>query len=171
MKIAIIGYSGSGKSTLAKRLAHAEGCTALHLDAVHFAPNWQSRDIEHICADIDAVLQQENWVIEGNYTNFRYEARMEQAQQILFLNFPRRICLPRAYRRFLHYRGKRRPDMAEGCIEKFDWEFFAWIMWNGRNKRKRAEVAALKRKYPEKFIEFRHPRELNVYLTQRENQN
>ncbi|UNU72638.1 hypothetical protein LU293_05835 [Moraxella nasovis] len=45
MKIAIIGFSGSGKSTLAKYLAKVYGLSVLHLDAVHWLPNWQERPL------------------------------------------------------------------------------------------------------------------------------
>lgn len=44
MKIAILGYSGAGKSTLAARLGELYGLPVLHLDRVHFIPNWQERE-------------------------------------------------------------------------------------------------------------------------------
>lgn len=44
MKIAVIGYSGSGKSTLAGVLGERYDIPVLHLDRVHFLPDWQERE-------------------------------------------------------------------------------------------------------------------------------
>ena len=34
------------------------------------------------------------------------------------------------------YKGKTRPDMGEGCTEKFDLEFAKWVFFKGRKKRR-----------------------------------
>ena len=58
MKICIIGFSGSGKSTLAKRFAEFYNIKRLHLDSVHFLPNWCERsdsDMEGIVRDFISI--------------------------------------------------------------------------------------------------------------------
>ena len=52
-----------------------------------------------------------------------YERRMEEADIIILLLFNRFSCLYRAYCRYIRYKNTTRPDMAEGCKEKFDLEF------------------------------------------------
>ena len=49
-----------------------------------------------------------------------YERRMEEADIIILLLFNRFSCLYRAYCRYIRYKNTTRPDMAEGCKEKFD---------------------------------------------------
>ena len=68
MKIAVMGYSGSGKSTLTKQLAAHYGIPLLYLDAVNFKENWQLRDREECRKIVADFMQNENWVIDGNYS-------------------------------------------------------------------------------------------------------
>ena len=60
---------------------------------------------------------------------------MEQADQIIFLNFSRWNCLFRGWKRYRRYKGRVRESMAAGCPERFDWEFIRWILWDGRQAR------------------------------------
>lgn len=59
---------------------------------------------------------------------------MEEATQIIFLDFPRHICLFRVVKRYFTYRGKSRESISNGCEEKIDREFLWWIIHEGRNK-------------------------------------
>ena len=77
---------------------------------------------------------------------------MEQADQILFLNFSRWNCLFRAWKRYCRYKGRVRESMAAGCPERFDWEFIRWILWDGRTKSARERYQSIHSTYPEKFL-------------------
>ena len=135
MKIAIIGYSGSGKSTLARCLAEMYGVDVLHFDAVQFLPGWVIRDETEKKHLTQMFLDTHNaWVIDGTYSKLFFDRRMEEADEIVLLLFNRIACLYRAYRRYCHYAGTTRPDMAPGCGEKFDWEFAKWILWKTERK-------------------------------------
>lgn len=165
MKIAIIGYSGSGKSTTASRLSEKLKIEKLHMDALHFLPGWMERKHEDELALVEEFLNaHDSWVIDGNYSKLHYEKRMAQADKIIFLDFPRLVCLVRAYRRYLQNRGRSRSSMAAGCPEKFDLEFALWILSKGRGKASRERYANLQRQYPEKFIRLRSQRELTKFL-------
>lgn len=107
MKIAVLGYSGAGKSTLARALASALDIPCLHLDQVHWLPGWTERAREESRQMVkDFLDQNSSWVIDGNYKSFCYEQRLEQADHIVFLNFPRLRCLWRAWRRSIRYRDR-----------------------------------------------------------------
>ena len=87
MKICIIGFSGSGKSTLAKRLAKFYNIAHLHLDSVHFLPNWIERnddDMEKIVNDF--MKENNSWIIDGNYRRIAKD-RFNNADIIIFLYF------------------------------------------------------------------------------------
>ena len=162
MKIAIIGYSGSGKSTLARKLGAYYHIPVLHLDSVHHLPGWEARDLASE-QDITHTFLKENtdWVIDGNYSKNHYEMRMEEADMIIMLLFNRFSCLQRAHHRFRVYRNQTRPDMAEGCNEKFDRAFIAWILHGGRSKKARMRYRQVCQTYPSKTIIIKNQHQLN----------
>ena len=151
MKIAIIGYSGSGKSTLANFLGQHYNCQVLHLDKID---------------DVSTFMLQSDWIIEGNYSACLYEERMREADCIVYFNFNRVNCLYRAFRRYLTYRGKTRPSMAEGCNEKFDFAFVKWILLDGRSKKYVEQYNVVVKNYSDKTIILKNQRQLNHYMKQ-----
>lgn len=166
MKIAVIGYSGAGKSTLAKRIADEIGVAALHLDQVHFLPDWAEREPEESRGIVRAELAKPGWVIDGNYPLFAWDERMQDADWILWLNVPRLVCLARVLRRRWRYRGRVRESMASGCVEKLDWEFVRWILWEGRTLEYRSRYRAVADQYPQKTVILRNDRETNRWFEQ-----
>ena len=89
---------------------------------------------------------------------------MEQADQIIFLNFSAWNCLARALKRYLKYRGKVRESMAEGCPERFDWKFIRWILWDGRTKNAKDRYQKLSDTYPEKMRILHSQAEIDYFL-------
>ena len=164
MKIAIIGYSGAGKSTLARALGERYGIPVLHFDRVHWAPGWQERDKSEAHRIAHEFMEQSEWVIDGNYRKYEYQRRMEEADTIIFLDFPRLNCFFRAWKRYFHYRGRTREDMTEDCPEKMDPEFMQWILWKQRTKEKKEEFRQLLAKYSDKAVVLRSQKEIDRYL-------
>ena len=165
MKIAIIGYSGAGKSTLAEKLSHCYSIPKLHMDTLQFQPGWQDSDREWMLDEMKKFLtKHEDWVIDGNYSWCYYEERMQEADQIIFLNFSAWNCLLRAFKRYLKYRGKERESMAKGCPEQFNWEFIRWILWDGRTKNAKERYRNIRSTYPDKFISLKNQKELDAFL-------
>ncbi|KXT93090.1 DNA topology modulation protein [Streptococcus mitis] len=165
MKIAIIGYSGSGKSTLAEKLSNYYSIPKLHMDTLQFQPDWQDSDREWMLTEMKKFLtKHEAWVIDGNYSWCYYEERMQEADQIIFLNFSRWNCLLRAFKRYLTYRGKVRESMAAGCQEQFNWEFIRWILRDGRTKNAKDRYQYLNNTYPEKMRILHSQAEIDCFL-------
>lgn len=166
MKIAILGHSGSGKSTLARQLGEKYGLPVLHFDSIHFLPGWVETDRSYKREKVTEFLDEhpEGWVIDGNYLKICAQRRFEEADHILYLDFPRRVCLPRVLKRWRQYRGKTRPDMAPGCDEKMDGDFFWWVVRKGRSPQKRAEFEAVGSAYPSKFHHYKSPKQLEKEL-------
>ena len=165
MKITIIGYSGAGKSTLAEKLSHYYSIPKLHMDTLQFQPGWQDSDRDWMAAEMKNFLSEHtNWVIDGNYSWCHYEKRMQEADQIIFLNFSPLSCLFRAFKRYLTYRGKVRESMALGCPERFDVEFIRWILWDGRTKTAKERYQRIQETYPEKVIVLRSQKEMDRFL-------
>ena len=165
MKIAIIGYSGAGKSTLAKAFGEKYGCPVLYLDTVQFQAGWKERDREEARRMVEAFLEKPAWVIDGNYGEFCHARRMEEADHIVFLNFPRLRCFRQAYGRYRQYRGRTRESMSDGCDEKFDWEFMKWLLWEGRAKSRRRRYAEICKQYAHKTTVCRNREEVEKLLS------
>ncbi|MBC7491288.1 MAG: AAA family ATPase [Novosphingobium sp.] len=136
-RILIIGSPGAGKSTLSRALAERTGLPLHHLDRMHWLPGWVERDRDEGRAELAAVLERDRWIIDGNYGS-SLPMRLERADTVIWLDFPTRVCLARALKRWWRYRGRSRPDMTEGCPERFNLKFLIYVLhfrsaWRGRN--------------------------------------
>ena len=124
----MLGSSGAGKSTFARELGNRLGMETIHLDSHYWQPNWTSAPPEAWDEKLKALLERDSWVMDGNYPA-SLPLRMEYADTVIFLDRGRLLSLLRCVSRFLKYRGQSRPELAPGCYEKIDWDFFKWI-WN-----------------------------------------
>ena len=133
-RIMIIGCGGAGKSTLARQLGEKTGLPVVHLDKLFWRPGW-----EHISRDEFDVLHREalmgeKWILDGNFDR-TMEERIKHCDTVIYLDFSRSACLYGVAKRILTTYGKVRPDMGEGCPERFDMDFLKWV-WNfNKNKR------------------------------------
>ena len=165
MKISVIGYSGAGKSTLAAKLGELYSAPVLHLDTVQFLPDWQVRPLDDGRRIVYDFMQNEKkWVIDGNYGKFFRKERLEQSDMIIFMDFPRIVCLYYAFGRYLKFRGKNRPDMADGCKEKFDRDFFWWILRGGRTKERRHSYKQICVEHKAKLVRLKSRRAANSFM-------
>ncbi|QQK07352.1 DNA topology modulation protein [Miniphocaeibacter halophilus] len=163
MKIAVLGYSGSGKSTLSKYLSGKYGIPLLYLDTVQFLPNWEMRDREEARSLVLNFINKESWVIDGNYTSFFQEERLSLADKIIYMKFNRFSCLYRGFKRYLQFKNTTRDSMAEGCKEKFDFEFIYWILYKGRNKDIKEHYKEILDKHKNKLIVIKNQRQLQEF--------
>ncbi|MBM7645581.1 adenylate kinase family enzyme [Scopulibacillus daqui] len=126
-KIMVIGVSaGVGKSTFAKKLGEALNINVYHLDALYWKPGWVEAAAEEFEAAQRAIINRDQWIIEGNYSG-TFDIRFDRADTIFYLELPLYVCLYRVFKRWLMNIGKTRPDMGEGCKEKLDWPFLKFI--------------------------------------------
>ena len=166
MKIAIFGHSGSGKSTLGAFLGELYGAPVLHLDVIAFEEGWKRREVAESRALAQRFMEQESWIIEGNYREMGWEQRVEEADQLIYMNFPRLTCLKRAWKRYRTYRGRTRESIAPGCPEKLDGEFVLWILWQGRTPRRLARFRKTLKQYQDKTVVLKNQRQLDAFMEQ-----
>ncbi|HMF58439.1 MAG TPA: DNA topology modulation protein [Pyrinomonadaceae bacterium] len=145
-RVLVIGSGGAGKSTFANRLGESLGIEVVHLDSLYWNPGWVETPKQEWSKTIEALLERDSWIIDGNYSG-TLELRVQSCDTVIFLDIARTICLWRIIKRKLLFHKKRRPDMAEGCHERLTWEFVQWV-WDYPN-RARPKVMALLEKYPE----------------------
>lgn len=90
--------------------------------------------------------------------------RLEKCDAVIFLDLPNYICTSRVLKRVAFYRKGGRPDMADGCDERFDWEFLKWT-WNYPTRSKPKVEALLKRFEEEKtIIRLKSKREIENFF-------
>ena len=160
-RVMVIGPCGAGKSTLARRLADTLQLPVTHLDRLHWQPGWVEGSKDELHQALKPVLAQERWLIDGNYGS-TMAPRLARADTVIYLDYPIRLCLWRAARRVWTYRGRSRPDMTEGCPERFDREFFQYIATWNFHARPRTE--GLLRQTDARILRFRNPRALDAWL-------
>lgn len=133
-RIVILGNAGSGKSTLARRLGAALGVPVVHLDRLFWQPGWTEPEPEAFRARVRQALADEDWVCEGNYSRRTFDLRLPRADLVIWLDAPRLTCLGRVLLRSL--RNRPRPDRAEGCDERFDRAYLAFLryVWTFRRE-------------------------------------
>ncbi|NIS82916.1 MAG: topology modulation protein [Anaerolineales bacterium] len=127
-RILILGSSGSGKSTLAQKLGDLLDIEVIHLDSFYWQPNWVATPANEWAERLKELLKKARWVMDGNYPD-SLDLRLGYADTVIFMYQGRWVCLWRCIKRFMMYKGENRPELAEGCNEKIDLDFFKWI-WN-----------------------------------------
>ncbi len=140
-RILVIGCSGAGKSTLARKLAEGLVLPLIHLDAEYWLPGWQQPARAHWREKVAELAARETWVMDGNYAG-TFDLRMPRAEVIVLLDVPRWLCLWGILWRPLRFWGQQRPDMAPGCIERYDWPFVKYV-WGFRDRQMPMITAAL----------------------------
>lgn len=150
-KVLVIGSSGAGKSTFSRRLHWAANLPLIHLDRLYWKPNWgETTDKAEWKRTIENALRGDAWIMDGNYSG-TLEMRLEKCDTVIFLELPRLLCIYRILKRVALYKKGSRPDMANDCDERFDWEFLKFV-WNYPTRSKPKVEALLKLYENEKTI-------------------
>lgn len=128
-RIVVLGNSGSGKSDLARRMGVRLGFTVIHLDRIFWGPGWAAARRDAFRETVRKLAADDAWIMDGNYQS-SFEDRLERADAVIFLDFPRWRCLFRLLWRVLSAAGQSRPDLPDGCRETFigNFELIRW-MW------------------------------------------
>lgn len=127
-RIAIIGSPGSGKSTLAPKLGEILGIEVIHLDRLYHRPGWAETPKDEWRRMVEDLVRKDSWIIDGNYGG-TMDIRLAAADTIVLLDLPRITCLLSTIQRAIRYRRGGRPDMAEGCRERFDREYLEFLKY------------------------------------------
>jgi adenylate kinase family enzyme len=154
-RILLVGCSGSGKSTLARQIGQKLDLPVIHLDKLFWRDNWQSVSNEEFDSLLDTELNKECWIMDGNYTR-TLSTRLATCDTVIYLDFPRYICLWNVMGRIIRNYGRTRPDVGGHNPERFDFEFIKWV-WNF-NRTHRQKYHTLLNDMPDKTTLILHNR-------------
>ncbi|MFB8341236.1 DNA topology modulation protein FlaR [Brucella cytisi] len=164
-RIMIIGGAGSGKSSLARKLGDITGLPVIHIDILYWQPGWTMRPRDQIGRLTIEAANQDTWIFEGNHSE-TMNYRASRADMLVFLDISTTRRLWRVLKRTIMHYGHSRPDMAEGCIERFDWNFLKWVA--GYRKNGRIRALAFLETAPQHLtkLHLSSPRDVERFLTQ-----
>jgi len=165
-RILVMGSSGSGKSTFAQRLSDITGIPTVSLDALYWKPGWVPSDNAEFDARVTDAVHQPRWIIDGNYTSSGAgELRRSTADAVFWFDLPRRTCMTGILSRIVTSYGRVRPEMAPGCPEKIDFEFFRYV-WTYRQIQRPKLLEYFEGLRPDQpLIAFTNRAQADQYLT------
>jgi adenylate kinase family enzyme len=165
-RILVMGSSGSGKSTFAQRLSAITGIPMVSLDALFWKPGWKPSEAAEFEARVTEAARQPSWIMDGNYASSGAgELRRSAADAVFWFDLPRRTCMTGILSRIATSYGRVRPEMAVGCPEKIDFEFFRYV-WTFRKLQRPKLMQYFEGLRPDQaFICFTHRGQADQYLT------
>lgn len=135
-RVLVMGSSGSGKSTFARRLSDITGLPFVSLDALYWKPGWIAPDNTEFGLRVVEAMREPGWIMDGNFTRHGAgEARRDLSDTVIWFDLPRRTCMLGIMKRVVGSHGRVRPEMAEGCPERIDLEFFNYV-WTYRRQQR-----------------------------------
>ena len=135
-RVMIVGGPGSGKSTLARALGARTGLPVVHVDRIHWLPNWVERPKEEKLRLAHAEEVKPAWIFEGSLTA-TWPHRARRADTLIWLDLNVYLRLWRVTKRIFQHYGQSRPDLTEGCREAIRWDTLAFyrFIWRTRHTR------------------------------------
>ncbi|MFJ3669647.1 adenylate kinase [Streptomyces sp. NPDC090106] len=138
-RILVVGVTGAGKSTLARALGARLGLPYHEMDALYFSgPGWAVN--ENLTEDVSRLVAEPRWIIDSvGYPEVR-DLLWDRADAVLWLDYPKRVVMPRVLRRSLK-RTVTREAVFGGNRETWrGWlsrEHPAWWSWSQHGTRRR----------------------------------
>ena len=139
-RVLVVGCSGAGKSTFSRCLAEATGLPRIELDNAYWRAGWTMPAKDEWLAKVAELCAEPAWILDGNYTS-SLPIRLPHADTVIWLDYPRLVCIRRVLVRIARDYGRTRYGLPEGCPERLDPEFLRYI-WNFNAKNKPRILAA-----------------------------
>lgn len=134
-RICVFGNTGSGKSTISKAIGKELDIPVIHLDRELLYDDFKKHPIEKKMEIQQKIIEQDSWVMDGNYMNIAGE-RVKRSSLVIFLNVSRLISVPRVLLR--SKRGGHDQDtVPDGARKKVSLQLLKCSI--GYNRRKKVQ--------------------------------
>jgi adenylate kinase family enzyme len=161
-RIIVIGSPGSGKTTFSRKLAEITGIPLIHLDKEFWNYGWVETPRDEWVKKQENLILEDEWIADGNY-GATMDMRIKKADTVICFQLSRIVCILSYFKRVITNINKVRPDMPEGCPEKFDFQFMKYI-WNFPKKSGIRNYERLERCSHKYIIVFKKRIEVNKYI-------
>ncbi len=160
-RIAVVGVSASGKSIFARKLADKTGLPVTHIDTVMWKSGWNYIGNEETLRQLKEISLKETWIIEGFIDKNAFDAVLNSADSIIYLDYSSSVAAWRYIMRWLKHHKNPRPEL-QGSPEKFSFDFLKRV-WDKK------EVYHLNKflkqmSHAEKIIRLRNPGEAKTLI-------
>lgn len=162
-RIMVLGCCGSGKSSFSKKLHAINKIELFHLDKHYWKPDWKESEPAEWNITVKKLAEKSAWIIDGNYGG-TIDHRLKRADTIFFLDYTTLQCLYRITKRTIQYYGTTRPDMTEGCNERFDFDFFHYVAIFNLKKRKKLMNKLNSHKHEKKLYILKNDKQQDQFL-------
>lgn len=142
-RIAIIGSPGLGKTTFARKLNAKTGLPLIHLD-IYYHDTTKNYYHDKVAwkARVATFVQQDKWIIDGNYGATMAE-RFDRADTIVYFDMPRYKAIYGVLKRRGEHINKKRLEMPNGWKERSNLSFLKYV-WNFQKNYREPTQAMLK---------------------------
>jgi len=144
-RLSVVGTAGSGKTTLACQIADQLEIPHVELDALYWGPEWSPAPLQLFRARVTDAVQEERWVVDGNYSKVR-DIVWGRAETVIWLDYELPVILWRLVRRTLR-RSIKRHQLWHGNRESLSRALFSResiVLWALKTyRRRRREYSAL----------------------------
>jgi adenylate kinase family enzyme len=159
-RIAIVGISGTGKSAIGVRLAEKTGLKLHHMDAIIWSPGWVETPEESIRVTLAGIAASDHWIVEGWVDSYSKDI-LHRSGIVLYLDYPGWLAALGGVQRWWKQKGKKRPELPEGCIDGFDPDYLRTML----GRRERPHIEAILAEVPDlKIVRVRSRREAERVL-------
>jgi adenylate kinase family enzyme len=148
-RVAVIASAScSGKTTLGRVLAQRLDVAFVELDALNHGPGWTEATAAELRARVTPIVATNAWVIDGGYREKLGDLVLEAADTVVWLDLPRRVWLPRLFRRTTRrivrreaLWGGNRETFRDGFLRRDGLLRYAWRTYGARRARYPSELA------------------------------
>ncbi|MEU6298088.1 AAA family ATPase [Streptomyces erythrochromogenes] len=167
-RILVVGVTGAGKSTLARAVSSRLGLPYTEMDALYFTgPDWATN--EDFCHDVARLAAGPRWVVDSLGHPVVRDLLWDRADAVVWLDYPRRVIMPRVLRRSLRrtvgreviFGGNR--ETWAGWLSREHPARWAWSQYRDRRREVGRRVRD-PRFTPLETLRFAHPRETADWL-------
>ncbi len=168
-RVAIVGSIGAGKSTLARPLGNQLNRDVVELDELWWNPGDYQRTAataksktmvrERWCQLNRDLTGADSWIIDGSLDLLAM--RLARADTVVFVDLPRRICLPRVTKRWCSSLRKNHSDLS-GAVGWL-WILVRWV-WKYPGKRQWILSQIAEHAAAAELIRLRNRRQIRAFL-------